>query len=311
MSLESLSTVDKIFFERFQQASELHDGLMTTFLSLVTRSSGSLLLRSMLRQTLEGFAKITQAEESSLFWLDDQGYVTESILARGIAIREQKDSVVGQVLENGLAGWVYRQKKIGVIIDTAKDERWLELPFQPYVAKSSLCVPIIRGTHLLAIATLMHSEVGYFDEAKVELVELCASRLAMVLDLLRLQGQVAEEKQATDQNAASQLEMKEISQLILSKEGKFVYADPHLSNIFGYEAQELTSLDSFFDLVAATHREAFAKKLALCFQGEQSQVLVTFRGVTKQEKSLRIEFYGHQTNLNGVILLIARLRELP
>jgi PAS domain S-box-containing protein len=311
MSLESLSAVDKVFFERFQQASELHDALMTTFLSLVTRSSGGILLRSMLRQTLEGFAKITQAEESSLFWLDDQGYVTESILARGIAIREQKDSVVGQVLEHGLAGWVYRQKKIGVVTDTALDDRWLELPFQPYVAKSILCVPIIRGAHLLAIATLMHSKVGYFDEAKVELVELCASRLAMVLDLLRLQGQVAEEKHATEQNATHQLEMKEISQLILSEDGKFVYADPKLSEIFGYEAPELASLTSFFDLVAETHRDACAKKMALCFQGEQPQILVTFRGVTKQEKSLRVEFYGHQTKLNGVVLLVGRLRELP
>ncbi|NJN73188.1 MAG: GAF domain-containing protein [Limnothrix sp. RL_2_0] len=264
----------------------------------------------MLRQTLEGFAKISQAEESSLFWLDDQGYVTESILARGIAIREQKDSVVGQVLENGLAGWVYRKKMIAVVTDTAQDERWLELPFQPYVAKSILCVPVIRGSHLLAIATLMHSEVGYFDEAKVELVKLCASRLAMVLDLLRLQGQVAEEKQAMEQNAIHHLEMKDISQFVLSEEGKFVYVDPQLSEIFGYEVEELTHLTSFFDLVAVTHREAFSKKLALCFQGDQSQILVTFRGITKKEKSLRIEFYGHRTRLKGMILLIGRLREM-
>ena len=67
------------------------------------------------------------------FWLDKQGYVTESILARGITIREQKETVVGEVLEHGLAGWVYRQRKTGVVSDTEKDDRWLELPYQPYL----------------------------------------------------------------------------------------------------------------------------------------------------------------------------------
>ena len=192
MGLESKVSTDPSFCERLQQACDLQDGLMMTFLSMVTRSSGKLLLRSMLRQTLEGLAKLTLAEESSFFWLDEKGYVAESILARGIAIREQKETVVGEVLENGLAGWVYRQRKIGLIEDTATDDRWLELSYQPYQAKSILCFPIMRGTHLLAIATLMHSEVGFFDQSKAELIELCASKLGMVLDLLRVQVQSME-----------------------------------------------------------------------------------------------------------------------
>lgn len=287
---------------------------MLTFLSMVTRSSGKLLLRSMLRQTLEGLAKLTFAEESSLFWLDDQGYVTESILARGIAIREQKETVVGQVLEGGLAGWVYRQRKTGVIENTETDERWLELPYQPYVAKSILCVPIIRGTHLLAIATLMHSEIGFFDLEKVQLVELCAVKLGMVLDLLRVQISSAPkavlDSKATKLDMGSQEEFKGISQFILSEGGKLISADPRLAELFNYEPDELVQLDSFFSLVADTHQDIFAKKVAQCLEGVQSQLLVTFRGVTKEERSLKVEFYGYQTRLFGKVVMVSRVRVL-
>ncbi len=316
MDLESSISGDSTYFERLQRSCELQDGLMLTFLSMVTRSSGKLLLRSMLRQTLEGLAKLTFAEESSLFWLDDQGYVTESILARGIAIREQKETVVGQVLESGLAGWVYRQRKTGVIENTETDERWLELPYQPYVAKSILCVPIVRGTHLLAIATLMHSEIGFFDEEKVKLVELCAVKLGMVLDLLRVQiasspgaGESVDYK-ATRPNEGTQDDFKTISQFILSEGGKLISADPRLAELFNYEPDELVRLNSFFDLVADTHQDIFAKKVAQCLEGEQSQLLVTFRGVTKAGRSQKVEFYGYQTKLFGQTVMVSRVRVL-
>lgn len=310
MGLNSNEMPGACLLDRLQQACELQDGLMTTFLSMVTRSSGSLLLRSMLRQTLEGIAGATCAEESSLFWLDEQGYVTESILARGVTIREQKETVVGQVLEHGLAGWVCRERRIGVIEDTARDERWLELPFQPYVARSVLCVPIIRGSHLLAIATLMHSQVGFFDDEKVKLMELCSVRLGMVLDLLRIQVHLSIEQHTTKLNPDYQLEFKSISQVIFAEDGKLVHYDRRLGEIFGYGMEDLMGLGSFFDLVAETHQEVFARKVAQCFEGHQLHLLVTFRGISREGKSLRIEFYGQQTRLYGNTVMLARLKEL-
>lgn len=309
MNLSSSVAADQDIF-MFRQACELQDQLMTTFLSMVSRSSGTLLLRSMLRQTLENLAKLSAAEESSFFWLDDQGYVIESILARGVAIREQRDTVVGQVLEKGLAGWVYRQREVGLVTDTATDDRWLELPNQPYVAKSILCVPVIRGSHLLAIATLMHSQVGFFDQEKAILIEMCAARIAMVLDLLRLQVQGAEDKQTTQANSAQQLDFKAISQLVLAEDGRLLYGDPRLGEIFEYYPEQLHRLDSFFELVADTHQEVFARKVAHCLEGNPPQLLVMFRGVTQSGKSRRIEFYGQRTKLNGQMVMVARLRVL-
>lgn len=308
------------FLRQFKRASELHDSLMMTFLSMVTRSSGNILLRSMLRQTLESFARLTGAEESSFFWLDGQGYVTESILARGVAVREQRETVVGQVLEKGLAGWVYRQREIGIITDTEHDERWLQLPYQPYVAKSIVCFPILRGTHLLAIATLMHSEVGYFDQEKVQLVELCAARVGMVLDLLRLRLEELEKKtEETDEPEREEkspppknqaFPITEMGQLVLSSQGKVLFGNPQFGVIFGYAEAELPGLNFATDLIDHAHRDAFWQRFAQCFTMKRGELLLNFRGVHRQGKSLKLEFHGHLGYLGETPVVVAGVREV-
>jgi sigma-B regulation protein RsbU (phosphoserine phosphatase) len=44
---------------------------------------------------------------------------------------------------------VIRHGKLGLILDTEEDERWLTLSDQPYPVRSALAVPIFRGEELL------------------------------------------------------------------------------------------------------------------------------------------------------------------
>jgi GAF domain-containing protein len=94
--------------------------------------------------------------------LDADGLVTESLLARGATIREQRQRLVGEVLDKGLAGWVFRHRQVGLITDTVHDERWLTLHNQPYAVRSALGIPILKGKMLLGILTLMHSQPEHF-----------------------------------------------------------------------------------------------------------------------------------------------------
>ena len=50
-----------------------------------------------------------------------------------------------------------RHRKIGLVNDTEKDDRWLIFPDQPYMARSALALPIISNEMLLGVLTLMHS----------------------------------------------------------------------------------------------------------------------------------------------------------
>ena len=134
--------------------------LLQDFVSLAKSSAKEQMLTAILQKTLELTAELTKAETGSLFLLDPDGVVRDCILTRGPRQAKECLDLTGTVLEGGLAGWVVRNRRIGLITDTEKDERWLNLPDQPYAARSAMAVPIIRDNEMLGILTLLHSQPG-------------------------------------------------------------------------------------------------------------------------------------------------------
>lgn len=167
------------------QADEVQTELLRTVLACGEHPSRTLLLRTLSQQILRSANRLTLVEESSLFLLDEAGTVIESVLARGAIIRQERESLVGRVLHQGLAGWVYQRRQIGVITDTTLDERWLQLPGEPYHVRSVLCIPVLRKNTVLAIITLMHPDQGHFRAQMAELMEAVAVRIALVLEVVR------------------------------------------------------------------------------------------------------------------------------
>ena len=118
----------------------------------------------------------------SLILLDSDGGVADSILSRGEISPELKSVLIESAFKKGLAGWVRRHRKIGLVQDTDKDDRWLTFPDQPYNARSALALPIISGEVLLGILTLKHSAPDHFTPEIVELMRVTATQVAMVLE---------------------------------------------------------------------------------------------------------------------------------
>jgi sigma-B regulation protein RsbU (phosphoserine phosphatase) len=114
--------------------------------------------------------------------MDSDGRVVDSILSRGEISPDLSSMLIKSVLEEGLAGWVIHHRKIGLIHDTEKDDRWLMFPDQPYRARSALALPIISNDMLLGVLTLMHSRPNYFTEKIVELIKVTAKQMALVLE---------------------------------------------------------------------------------------------------------------------------------
>jgi sigma-B regulation protein RsbU (phosphoserine phosphatase) len=84
---------------------------------------------------------------------------------------------------------------VGLILDTRDDERWLNLPNQPYTVGSALAVPILRGDSLLGILTLLHVRPGHFTEETADLMLLTARQLGSALENARLYSQLDESYQ--------------------------------------------------------------------------------------------------------------------
>jgi sigma-B regulation protein RsbU (phosphoserine phosphatase) len=138
--------------------------------------------KAMLRETIRISTELTGAELGSLILLDSDGVVVDSILSRGEINPELRSMLINSVLKEGLAGWVMQHRKVGLANDTENDDRWLNLPDQPYTARSALALPIISDEMMLGVLTLMHSKPGYFTKKIVELINLTANQVALILE---------------------------------------------------------------------------------------------------------------------------------
>ncbi|MEQ8998395.1 MAG: GAF domain-containing protein [Coleofasciculus sp. B1-GNL1-01] len=307
-----------------KMAFDAQHQLMRTFATTLQAAKGTLMVRAMLQQIVTIGTKLTRAESSSLFLLDTNGVVTESILARGATLRGQKQRLIGQVLDKGLAGWVYRHRKLGLITDTIEDERWLTLPNQPYTVRSALGVPILMGKEVLGILTLTHSKAGHFSPEAAHLMQITAESMALVLDNARLYHERQQQeldlelKQAQQKTTAqsrqsvtqpfSEKEFSRIGMYILFGEGNFLYVNPRLAETFGYTFGELISLESVLELVCLDNRKFVEQQIYSCIQGQSKNLYCRFKGQRKDRSLINVEVYGNRTKLYGRFVIIGALR---
>ena len=156
--------------------------LLEKFISMARSPDEPEVIKAMLHETIEISIGLTGAELGSLILLDSDGLVVDSILSRSEISPERSTKLIKSVLEKGLAGWVIRHHKIGLVNDTEKDDRWLFLPDQPYKARSALSLPIISNEMLLGVLTLMHSRPHHFTKKIVELINITTNQMALVLE---------------------------------------------------------------------------------------------------------------------------------
>ncbi len=138
-------------------------------------------LEATMKNAVEAARVLTGAERGSVFVLDELGVVTYSILARDGVSSAERQKLVGQVMDIGLAGWVARHRQAALVADTEQDSRWFPLPNIPYVVRSALVVPIFSGVRKLGILTLTHPEVGHFYQDDLELMQAAADQMSLAI----------------------------------------------------------------------------------------------------------------------------------
>ena len=173
-------------------ALQVQSRLLENFVSFARSSAKERVLTRLLQKTLEISAELTGADKGSLFLLDADGAVTDGILTRVDPTPEQRSKIIGQVFDKGLAGWVRRYHKVGLIVDTRNDDRWVNLPNQPYTVGSALAVPILKGDDLLGIITLLHDQPKHFNRDTAKLMQITAAQIGNALENARLYSKLDE-----------------------------------------------------------------------------------------------------------------------
>jgi len=182
-----------------KSALQVQSKLLENFVTFARSSAKEHVLSRLLKKTLEVSAELTDADKGSLFLVDSKGAVTDSILTRIDPTPEQRSKIIGQVFDEGLAGWVRRNQKVGLIVDTRDDERWVSLPNQPYTVGSALAVPVLRGDNLLGIITLLHDKPGHFNQETADLMLLTAGQIGSALENASLYSKLDESYRSLEQ----------------------------------------------------------------------------------------------------------------
>ena len=167
-------------------ALQVQSRLLENFVNFARSSAKERVMTRLLQKTLEISAELTGADKGSLFLLDADGAVTDGILTRVDPTPEQRSRIIGQVFEKGLAGWVRQNHRVGLIIDTRDDDRWVNLPNQPYTVGSALAIPILKGEDLLGIITLLHDQPEHFSQNTADLMRITAAQIGNALENARL-----------------------------------------------------------------------------------------------------------------------------
>lgn len=181
-----------------QAAYHAQSELLENLVAMARSSSEKEVLTATLKNTMALSTRLTGAERGSLFIYNSSGVVVASILTREGATPEESTRLIGVVLKDGLAGWVSRHREIGLIYDTKKDDRWVDLPNQPYQVGSALAVPILRGDRLLGVLTLLHSQSEHFTKKDAHLMEVTADQIALALENVQLYTKLDTTKKALE-----------------------------------------------------------------------------------------------------------------
>src|ERR671922_1811002 len=146
-------------------------------------------LRTVLQRVLNEAIQNVGGERCSIVVLDDAGKAVDATIVYGKQVHEHTTQQLRDTVERGLAGWVIRNRKSALILDTSKDERWLMRPDDAVDrsgAKSAICVPLLARENLVGVLTLVHPAPNAFSEEQLDLMQAIADQAGIAVLNARL-----------------------------------------------------------------------------------------------------------------------------
>lgn len=125
--------------------------------------------------------------------------------------RNPATPVLHDILRQGVAGWVLRERQPLVIHDTREDRRWFAANAVHSSVRSVASMPVTREGHALGVITLVHHTPGYFTEEHVELLSSVAAQSAVALESAQLFRLTQRQKELLSRRAEELRKVNEIN----------------------------------------------------------------------------------------------------
>ncbi|MEM6283447.1 MAG: ATP-binding protein [Chloroflexota bacterium] len=139
--------------------------------------------------------------------------------------------VVNKVMDEGLAGWVVKNKQSAIVVDTETDERWHVFPDDVLVVRSAICVPLMLDDEVIAVLTLVHPEADHFNDYHLRLMTIIANQASVAIRNAQL-FQTLQERQ--DQLQAVLQSVPDVM-LVLNENDDIIHVNEGAASILGAE----------------------------------------------------------------------------
>lgn len=131
-------------------------------------------LNELMSQVLHLSLQAMKAESGSLFILDEKGDVSDVCMFHGDKQIKPSDNTVNDVIEQGIAGWVLRNRKLALITDTREDPRWLTSTWEQNAPRSAIAIPLGLNNQRIGVLTLVRPGENKFTHEDIKILESMA-----------------------------------------------------------------------------------------------------------------------------------------
>lgn len=149
-------------------------------------------LSTILERVLSLSLKTIGATSGSIIILDENENPVESAIIIQDQVIYHTNEQLRSTLDDGLAGWVVKNRDSVNIPDTSNDERWLRRPDDDDTArgaKSVVALPIMVRNDLVGVITLAHPEPNYLQKEHISLVQAIADQAGIAVLNAQLFGE--------------------------------------------------------------------------------------------------------------------------
>ncbi|MFT6916793.1 MAG: diguanylate cyclase (GGDEF)-like protein/PAS domain S-box-containing protein [Motiliproteus sp.] len=220
---------------------------------------------------------------------------------------------VGSYLENiaehlrgeRLSGDCIRQNR-AQIFHQLDSQSTTPLSYLPEGIRSAMALPMVSPEQgIYSVLWILSDQVDAFDALESGLLDELAEDMIFGLVAHRT-------RQALNDSEAKLRVLAEDSMvgIYMIQDGRFIYANPYMARLFGYDLELLCNGFSVRELVAPESRARVAENLRQRLEGEPGGQRYEFTGLSADGRRIQVEVIGNQTTFAGKPCIVGTLVDI-
>ncbi len=226
------------------ETSQSHANQLQVLSEIGREMTSTLNLEGALQSAMRHAQSLVQAETVILFLMDEK---RERLVLKASGGSDLRIKDVAIPLEEGIAGWVTRNRASLIVNDVTSDPHYTSAVDGQtgMLTTSVVCVPLEEHDQVLGVIEAINHPVGNFTDTDAQMLSAVASWAAIALDKARLFRRVAEERRRLE---ATLVETAD-AVVLTDPAGKIILVNKAAARAFDIEPDKTVGLgaDRIFD----------------------------------------------------------------